>query len=271
MLFRSGIADHTAEAIVGSRGSAPKLALTGDLTVQALQRENDLHNSAQSSVMSKADLGDSTETALSVAAAYNQLTLNTHALIGDGVVASAARLGVGAVNQQLLNLDGVDRWSSLSDIFAMLVAKGKDASKLPSELSTNFANGVASGTEKVTVGSVTVMLNNLDATAWVGDNVKLTATGTDASAWSNSPLAGLATLLGADGSETASSKAAHALAFNWDSPLAIQAHTDVQQLQISGNLWPSLSATATGDDGTSAGGAVNVQVTGNKKIGRAHV
>jgi filamentous hemagglutinin family protein len=261
-----GIADHTAEAVVGSRGSAPKLALTGDLTVQALQRENDLHNSAQSSVMSKADLGDSTETALSVAAAYNQLTLNTHALIGDGVVASAARLGVGAVNQQLLNLDGVDRWSSLSDIFAMLVAKGKDASKLPSELSTNFANGVASGTEKVTVGSVTVMLNNLDATAWVGDNVKLTATGTDASAWSNSPLAGLATLLGADGSETASSKAAHALAFNWDSPLAIQAHTDVQQLQISGNLWPSLSATATGDDGTSAGGAVNVQVTGNKTV-----
>src|SRR5450830_1246398 len=261
-----GIADHTAEAIVGSHGSAPKLALTGDLTVQALQRENDLHNGAQSSVMSKADLGDSTETALSVAAAYNQLTLNTHALIGDGVVASAARLGVGAVNQQLLNLDGVDRWSSLSDIFAMLVAKGKDASNLPSELSTNFANGVASGTEKVTVGSVTVMLNNLDATAWVGDNVKLTVTGTDASAWSNSPLAGLATLLGADGSETASSKAAHALAFNWDRPLAIQAHTDVQQLQISGNLWPSLSATATGDDGTSAGGAVNVQVTGNKTV-----
>lgn len=261
-----GLADHTAQAILGSNGSAPSLSLTGDLTVQALQRESDLHNSAESSVYSKVDLGDTTKTALSVAAAYNQLNLTTQALIGDGVNATAARFGVGAYNQQLLDLEGMDRWSSLGDVFTMLKNKASGITALPGELSTNFANGRANAEDKAITGAVTVMVNSLDATAWVGDNVTLNATGNDTSAWSSTPLAGLATALDKDGNETQSSKDARALSFAWDGPLSVRAATEVEQLSISGNFWTTLLNTASSDDGTAAGGAVNVQVTSNRTV-----
>lgn len=261
-----GIANHTAEAIIGSNGSAPTLSLTGDLTVQALQRESDMHNAAESSANSSVKGKNTATDTLSVAAAYNQLSMTTHALIGDGVTATANRLGVGAFNQQLLDLEGMDRWSSLTDVLNMLKDKNAKLIALPNQLSTNFANAKGDATSEAMAGSLTVMVNNLDATAWVGNNVTLTATGSDVSEWKTTPLAGLAPVLGSDGKETASSAAARALSFSWDSPLTVKAGTEVEQIQISGNFATLLFNKASDADGSSAGGTVNVQVTSNSTI-----
>ena len=272
-----GLANHTAEAIVGSGSSAPKLSLSGDLSVQALQRENALHNSAQSSVATTTEDSDGASTTLSVAVAYNQLNLTTHALIGDGTEATVGRLGVGAYNEQLLDLGSLDRWSSLADVYSqlkisaddlktVLTTKKEDLGELPGLLSTNFASGRADGKDSVIVGAVTVSVNSLDASAWVGDNVKLTTTNTTGGDWSSPAVTGLPTLLDEDGNQTTANQAAQSLSFDWHAPLTVQAGTQVQQLQISGNFWPTLLNEAGGDDGKSGGGAVNVQVTHNRSV-----
>ena len=259
-----GIADHQAEAIIGSNGSAPVIDIDGDLAVQALQRQSDMHNSADSSVNAEVEKDDGSKTSLSVAAVYSQLDQSTRALIGDGSNLTAARIGVGALNQQLLNFDGLDRWSSLDDIYENLKNHATSLPDVPGMLSSSYANAASEGEELSIAGSISVVVNSLDSTAWVGDNVTLKSTSSAGGDWSSTPLSGLAAELDEDGEETDESKDLRELSFDWQAPMAVQANTEVQQLAITGNLWFDLFSNNS--DGDAAGAGVNVQVSGNSAV-----
>lgn len=259
-----GIADHKAEAIIGSSASKPLIKVDGDVAVQALQRQSDMHNSAESTVNADVKKDDGANTSLSVAAVYSQLDQSTRALIGDGSDITAGRIGVAAKNQQLLNLNGLDRWSSLEAIYTNLKSHASSLPDVPGKLSSSYANSTSEAEKLSIAGSLSVVVNSLDSTAWVGDNVKLTATNTDKSAWSTKPLSGLEAALDGKGVETDASKALRGLTFDWHAPLAVQANTQVQQLGITGNFWWGLFNNNS--DGGAAGAGVNVQVSGNSAI-----
>ncbi len=259
-----GIADHKAEAIIGSGASKPVIKVDGDVAVQALQRQSDMHNSAESTVNADVKKDDGANTSLSVAAVYSQLDQSTRALIGDGSDITAGRIGVAAKNQQLLNLDGLDRWSSLEAIYTNLKNHANSLPDVPGKLSSSYANSTSEAEKLSIAGSLSVVVNSLDSTAWVGDNVKLTATNTDKSAWSTKPLSGLEAELDDKGVETDASKVLRGLTFDWHAPLAVQANTQVQQLGITGNFWWGLFNNNS--DGGAAGAGVNVQVSGNSAI-----
>ncbi|TLX54517.1 hypothetical protein DN826_13405 [Stutzerimonas nosocomialis] len=259
-----GLADHSAEAVIGSAGSAPTLSLSGDLAVQALQRQAGLHNVAESTVNANAEKDDGTKVSLSVAAVYSQLDQQTRALIGDGTSITASRIGIGARNEQLLNLNGLDRWASMDQVFDNLKRMLPSLPEVPGMLSTTYANSTGEADKLSMAGSVSVMLNSLDATAWVGDNVRLTATG-DAGSWNSTPLAGLEPALGADGQELASSKALRDLSWQWEAPLSVEASNEIQQLGITGNFWWGLFNN-NAEDGGAVGAGVNVQITGNQAV-----
>ncbi|MBO9717537.1 MAG: leukotoxin LktA family filamentous adhesin, partial [Pseudoxanthomonas sp.] len=262
-----GISDHQAEAVVGSGTTAPAIDIAGNLGVTALQRQESMHNSADSTVNADAEKEDGSKVSISVAAAYDQINQQTRALVGDGSSLTAARIGVGARNEQLLDLGGIDRWSSMSDIFGNLKTIATGLPEIPGTLSTSYANSTSESQDFGLAGSFAVSYHALDATAWVGDGVSLTATADDGGAWSSKPLLGLTPFYDDQGQPDEDREELRNLQWDWDAPLAVQADTVVEQLSIAGNLWWTLfNVGADGDDGKAVGGGVNVQVATNRSI-----
>ncbi|AKC87321.1 leukotoxin LktA family filamentous adhesin [Pseudoxanthomonas suwonensis] len=262
-----GISDHQAEAVIGSGNTAPVIDVTGNLSVQALQRQASMHNSADSTVNADADKDDGSKVSISIAAAYDQTSQQTRAIVGDGSRLTAARIGVGARNEQLLDLGDITKWSSMSDIFGNLKTIAGSLPDIPGEISTSYANSTSESEDFGLAGSVAVSYHALDATAWVGDGVSLTSTATDGGAWSSKPLLGLKPFYDDQGDPDEDREALRNLQWDWDASLAVQADTLVEQLSIAGNLWWTLfNVGADGDDGKAVGGGVNVQVVTNRSV-----
>ncbi|HEY1029163.1 MAG TPA: leukotoxin LktA family filamentous adhesin [Pseudomonas sp.] len=264
-----GIASHTAEAVVGSGSgssagpAAPRLSLTGNLAIQALQTQEALHNSADSTVNSEAEKDDGTAVALSVAAVYSQLEQNTRALLGDGSQVSALNLGLGARNQQLLELGNLDRWGSFSDVTSNLWSLASSLPDVPGSLSTSYANSTGGADKLSMAGSISVLRSNQTANAWIGDNVNVTTSGTGA--WSSKPLAGLAQLLDDEGQPLAGREALRAITWNWAESVSVKADTLIQQLAITGNFWWGLFNNGA-DDGGAVGAGLNIQINDNRTV-----
>ncbi|GAB3508638.1 hypothetical protein GCM10027400_09050 [Pseudoxanthomonas daejeonensis] len=262
-----GISDHQAEAIIGSGNTAPDIDIAGNLSLQAMQRQSSMHNSADSTVNADAEKDDGSKTSISVAAAYDQINQQTRAIVGDGSSLSAARIGVGARNEQLLDLGDITRWSSVSDIFGNLKTIAGGLPEIPGSISTSYANSTSEAQDLGMAGSFAVSYHALDATAWVGDNVSLTSTASDGSAWSSKPLLGLAPFYDDQGDPEEAREELRNLQWDWDASLAVQADTLVEQLSIAGNLWWTLfTVGADGDDGKAVGGGINVQVATNRSV-----
>ena len=83
-----------AEAVIGSGTTAPEIDITGNLSLQAMQRQSSMHNSADSTVNADAEKDDGSKTSISVAAAYDQIDQQTRAIVGDGSSLTAARIGL---------------------------------------------------------------------------------------------------------------------------------------------------------------------------------
>ncbi|WXL26197.1 leukotoxin LktA family filamentous adhesin [Ectopseudomonas mendocina] len=256
------IADHQVEARIGGGSLAQKqnITLRGDMAVTALQQQRSLHNTAESSVLADQDNGDGTARSVSVAVSYNQLTQKTRALIGNHTAVEAAHIGVAARNVQSLDFAGLDRWNSLGAVFDNLTTHVPALVSIPGKIGTSYANSNTEGEEAGIAGSVSSLVTNIDAEAWVGDYVTLTATasGND---WYKNPFAYLPKLYDEDGNEDKARKALREFALDWDSAVDIGAVNHIQQLGISGNIALLLFGSSSG--GTAVGGNVNVQVTNN--------
>src|SRR5690606_2021337 len=171
-----------------------------------LQQQSGLANGADSRVLADTEKDDGTKIGISVAAAYNQVTQKTRALIGNDADITAGRIGVAARNVQTLNLAGLDRWGSLDEVFENLKTHVPGLTAIPGKLSSVYANANSNSEDVGVAGSVAVLNTDIDAIAWVGDNVtlKATATGND---WQSSPYAFLPVKRDAEGEEVASRKA----------------------------------------------------------------
>lgn len=258
-----GIAEHETKAIVGSSGSQPSLSLRGDLSIAALQEQRALHNSADSTVNANVDKGDGSKVSVSIAAVYSQLKQKTQALIGDGSRISASHIGLWAKNLQSLDLAGLDRWSSLSGVFANLKLAATSLPDIPGRLSTSYANSSSESKDFSLAGSVTVLNNDFDAQAWVGNGVNLVASAADSN-WSSNPFATLPVLKDEDGEEDEDRKDLRERRLDWSSPLSVLARNDIQQLAIAGNFWWSLFNNSS--DGKAAGAGLNIQITDNDAL-----
>src|SRR3990167_10586625 len=74
---------------------------------------------------------------------------------------------------------GLNEWSSLSDVYSGL----KDmvsALSSPGDLPSQYANATGEADKLGLAGAVSVMKNDINAAAWVGDNSSLTTSGTGA-------------------------------------------------------------------------------------------
>lgn len=253
------IADHQVEARLGGNGQRVNLA--GDLSVTALQHQSALSNGADSTVNSESEQDDGTKIGISVAASYSQMTQHTRALIGDNATIGAGHIGVTARNVQTLNLHGLDRWSSLDEVFANLKTHAPSFIEIPSKLSNVFANSNSGGGEVGLAGSVAVINTDIDAIAWVGDNVTLTATATG-NDWQSQPYLFLDVLRDEEGEEIAARKLLRESVWSRDSAIEVSASNDIQQLAVAGNFWRTLFGNDS--DGKAVGGGVNVQVTNNQ-------
>lgn len=256
------MADHSVQAVLGSGSAAPEISLSGDLSVQALQQQSDLHTTVESKVNASAKRDDgSTDGAavsLSVAAAYTELDQTTHAIIGDGANVTAGRIGVGAQNRQPLNLLGLDRWSSLEQIYTNLKLLVEQKQGIVGKLATQYANSTGEADSLGMAGSLSILQNRSDATAWVGDNVTLTATALDDAAWGSKPLSLLPDIADDDARQTLRD-----LEWAWDAPVSVRAENHVEQLAVSGNFGSLFGSTS---DGGAVGAAVNVQITDNRAV-----
>ncbi|MGA6104696.1 leukotoxin LktA family filamentous adhesin [Pseudomonas solani] len=265
------VSDQQAEASIG-KGS--QLSLSGDLSHTALQEIRNLHNLSNSTVNGSKRGSDQNDYSLSMAVAIATLNQGTRALVGDGAQIAAQRIGIGANYIQPLNLNGFDRWSSLSDIGKRMISLSGWPSDLAGKFSTQYANSQGTSDELAITGSVSVLTNLVDTRAWVGDKVRLDALATGEQPWQSSPLAQLAERRDGKGQLIPLSAMASDRRWDWAQPITVAAGNQLGQLAIAGNIGMFLFGTNVGgeaaspSDGkpTALGGALNVQTVSSKAV-----
>ncbi len=259
-------ATHNAQALLGASGSSTlNVDVSGDVSVQALQYQASLRNTASSTINSNVKEKDTTARSMSVAMVYNELHQNTKALIGDNVTVKASHIGVGAKNELPINdkageaFTGLNEWSSLSDVYSGL----KDmvsALSSPGDLPSQYANATGEADKLGLAGAVSVMKNDINAAAWVGDNSSLTTSGTGA--WSSElwrDVDGNGTLLKTWTLQTDnwSHKALASGANNWAAPVSLLAENRVERLAVAGNFGIALFGSKS-EKGSAVGAGLNI-------------
>ena len=261
------LADHSVKSVLGGGSSAPVIDISGDLAVQSWQQQQSLHNSAQSTVNASAKRDDGTtdgaDVSLSVAAVYTELDQQTHSIIGDGAQVSAGRIGVGARFDQPIGLLGLDRWSSLKQVYANLKLLGEGPEAVIGKIATQYANSTGEADKLGMAGSLSILQNRIDTRAWAGDNVSLTATSSDDAPWT-SLLAAILPELDSTTLLENRREALRALGWEWSAPLQVSADNQLEQLAISGNF-DGLFGT-TSEDGSAVGAGLNIQITDNQAV-----
>ncbi|MWK59071.1 leukotoxin LktA family filamentous adhesin [Pseudomonas otitidis] len=257
-------ADHDATASIGSGANVD---LRGDLTVTAVQELRELHNVSTATVNGSSAGKDQNDYSLSVALAIGVYNQDTRALIGDGAVLAADRVGVGARFEQPLSFGGFDRWSSLGSVFSNLKALAGWPNDIGGLFSTQYANSTGTSDKLAITGSVSVVTNTVQTQAWVGDNVSLTARRGSDAAWSSSLLDRLNRRRDSNGLLLPSEQLLVDRRWNWQRVAEVGAENHLQQLAVAGNIGMLLFGTSVGtdpkvtgtQDGTALGGSVNVQ------------
>ncbi len=262
------LAEHNAQALLGAASSnSLSVDVSGDVSVQALQYQASLRNTASSAINSNVKEKDTAARSMSVAMVYSQLQQNTKALIGDNVTVKASHIGVGAKNEVPINdkaavsFGSQNEWSSLSDWYNGLKDMAKAVSS-PGDLPSQYANATGDADKLGLAGAVSVMKNDINAAAWVGDNSSLTTTGTGA--WSselwrdldtNGNLLKLWTLQTDNWSNTTPANGSN----NWAAPVSLLAENRVERLAVAGNFSIALFGSKS-EKGSAVGAGLNIML-----------
>ncbi len=217
----------------------------GDVVVNGNVTSAGTSNSASTETKSSEDNG--AELSASVAVAVGLIDNNAQALIGSNATISGAHIGVGSDVSVPWDLSSITDFSNvpsaLESIYGALKASG-------APLTTSYVNAQSESDKVGLAGSVNFFAMNNASTAWVGNGTTLATTGSNA-AWTS------AIALGDDpsGEETL-----EPIDLDWDTTLAIQAHTLVQTISDAGNfdLLHFNGTKGGGGDATAVGGAVNI-------------
>ncbi|MDA7089133.1 leukotoxin LktA family filamentous adhesin, partial [Pseudomonas sp. SA3-5] len=203
LAFTMNLSDHEAYAYLGNNQSgqtdAPKINATGNLLLASAidlgtdnasiagGNDNAAHGDDQgawrssavaavaspSSRTSGSNQTGSSEKSLALALNFAINKGDAVAEIGDYVEISALNVGVLA-RQKVPISSSYDKWDSFSDV----LSKFNGIGGMQNNVLTTFANAGTSADNSATGGSLNVVWNDLDTKAWIGDNVKLTTTGT---------------------------------------------------------------------------------------------
>ncbi|AFP29913.1 leukotoxin LktA family filamentous adhesin [Marinobacter sp. BSs20148] len=293
LAFTLNLSDHEAYAYLGNniagQAEAPKINSTGNLLLASaidlgtdnasIDGGND--NAAQgddqgawrssaeaavaspSSRTSGSNQTGSSEKSLAAALNFAINTGDAVAEIGDYVEISAVNVGVLA-RQKVPIATTYDKWGSFSDVLSKLNGVGG----LQNNVLTSFANAGAAADASATGGSLNVVVNDLDTKAWIGDNVKLTTTGTGS--WKAGRIV-------AGNTETQvvldTTKPFETIdySFDFDSSVDVQAYNLNESVHLAGNIGTFgliPNSIGTSENGKSIGASISfVQQTATAVAG----
>jgi hypothetical protein len=203
LAFTMNLSDHEAYAFLGNnqagQAQAPSIQSTGNLLLASAidlgtdnasiagGNDNAAHGDDQGAWRTSAEAAvaspssrttgsnqtGSSEKSLAVALNFAINSGDAVAEIGDYVEISAANVGVLA-RQKVPISSSYDKWDSFSDV----LSKFNGIGGMQNNILSSFANAGTSADNSATGGSVNVVINDLDTKAWIGDNAKITTTGT---------------------------------------------------------------------------------------------
>jgi hypothetical protein len=258
LAFTMNLSDHEAYAYLGNNGAAqaeaPKINSTGNLLLASAidlgtdnasiagGNDNAAHGDDQGAWRSSAEAAvaspkirpngsnqtGSSEKSLAVALNFAINKGDAVAEIGDYVEISAKNVGVLA-RQKVPITTTYDKWDSFSDVLSKLNGIGG----LQNNVLTSFANAGTSADNSAIGGSLNVVWNDMDTKAWIGDNVKLTTTGTDS--WSAGRIVGGNTNAPAIFDTTQPFKTID-YRFNFTDSVDVQAYNLNESVHLAGNL-----------------------------------
>ncbi|WP_174958709.1 leukotoxin LktA family filamentous adhesin [Halopseudomonas pelagia] len=203
LAFTMNLSDHEAYALLGNnqagQAEAPSIHSTGNLLLASAidlgtdnasiagGNDNAAHGddqgawrtSAEAAVASPSSRTNgsnqtgSSEKSLAVALNFAINSGDAVAEIGNYVEISAANVGVLA-RQKVPISSSYDKWDSFSDLWSKFNGIGG----IQNNILSSFANAGTSADNSATGGALNVVINDLGTKAWIGDNVKITTTGT---------------------------------------------------------------------------------------------
>jgi hypothetical protein len=293
LAFTMNLSDHEAYAFLGNniagQAAAPKINSTGNLLLASAidlgtdnasiagGNDNAAHGddegawrtSAEAAVASPSsrttgsNQTGSSEKSLAVALNFAINSGDAVAEIGDYVEISAANVGVLA-RQKVPISSSYDTWDSFSDV----LSKFNGIGGMQNNILSSFANAGTSADNSATGGSLNVVVNDLDTKAWIGDNVKLTTTGT--AGWSAGRVVAGNLEAPAIFDTTIPFKTID-YSFDFISSVDVQAYNLNESVHLAGNLGTLgllPNGNGTNEKGKSVGGSISfVQQTATAVAG----
>ena len=293
LAFTMNLSDHEAYAFLGNniagQATAPKINSTGNLLLASAidlgtdnasiagGNDNAAHGddegawrtSAEAAVASPSsrttgsNQTGSSEKSLAVALNFAINSGDAVAEIGDYVEISAANVGVLA-RQKVPISSSYDTWDSFSDV----LNKFNGIGGMQNNILSSFANAGTSADNSATGGSLNVVVNDLDTKAWIGDNVKLTTTGT--TGWSAGRVVAGNLEAPAIFDTTIPFKTID-YSFDFISSVDVQAYNLNESVHLAGNLGTLgllPNGNGTNEKGKSVGGSISfVQQTATAVAG----
>ncbi|AKO51858.1 hypothetical protein ABA45_05015 [Marinobacter psychrophilus] len=293
LAFTMNLSDHEAYAFLGNnlagQAAAPKIKSTGNLLLASAidlgtdnasiagGNDNAAHGddegawrtSAEAAVASPSSRTEgsnktgSSEKSLAVALNFAINSGDAVAEIGDYVEISAANVGVLA-QQKVPISSSYDTWDSFSDV----LNKFNGIGGMQNNILSSFANAGTSADNSATGGSLNVVVNDLDTKAWIGNNVKLTTTGT--TGWSAGRVVAGNLEAPAIFDTTIPFKTID-YSFDFISSVDVQAYNLNESVHLAGNLGTLgllPNGNGTNEKGKSVGGSVSfVQQTATAVAG----
>jgi hypothetical protein len=293
LAFTMNLSDHEAYAFLGNniagQASAPKINSTGNLLLASAidlgtdnasiagGNDNAAHGddegawrtSAEAAVASPSSRTEgsnktgSSEKSLAVALNFAINSGDAVAEISDYVEISAANVGVLA-RQKVPISSSYDTWDSFSDV----LNKFNGIGGMQNNILSSFANAGTSADNSATGGSLNVVVNDLDTKAWIGDNVKLTTTGT--TGWSAGRVVAGNLVAPAIFDTTIPFKTID-YSFDFISSVDVQAYNLNESVHLAGNLGTLgllPNGNGTNEKGKSVGGSISfVQQTATAVAG----
>ncbi|MDX1725212.1 MAG: leukotoxin LktA family filamentous adhesin [Pseudomonas sp.] len=293
LAFTMNLSDHEAYTFLGNntagQAEAPKIHSTGNLLLASAidlgtdnasiagGNDNAAHGDDQGAWRTSAEAAvaspssrttgsnqtGSSEKSLAVALNFALNSGDAVAEIGDYVEISAANVGVLA-RQKVPISSSYDKWDSFSDV----LSKFNGIGGMQNNILSSFANAGTSADNSATGGSLNVVVNDLDTKAWIGDNVKLTTTGT--AGWSAGRVVA-GNLEAPTLFDTTIPFKTIDYSFDFISSVDVQAYNLNESVHLAGNLGTLgllPNGNGTNEKGKSVGGSISfVQQTATAVAG----
>lgn len=235
--------------IAGATGAiAPDVQASGPVAVYARVTDNGVRLDASSSVGSAAPatqnaIATGSKNSFSVALNLGFVDQDANAYIGPGAVVSGSTVGVGSL--VYLPIDNAFVCSSNPCSFSEFTSHLNSNLGLSNDLASTYVSASSQSNNFGIAAAVDYVDFTDSSSAWIGDYANVTSTATGASSWTTAADQGSLAALPASWPAPPTTSAT----VTWGTPVDVTAKTEVQTIDISGNICLSFNCTG----GSSAG------------------